>query len=78
MFACQRADGRTVKISNDFDAAVIAKDADGDIQNRGGRRSYKGKSCSTRGGRRLTRASVRDGWGAGQAPAREGAVPCFR
>jgi hypothetical protein len=38
MFACQRADGRTVKISNDFDAAVIAKDADGDVQNRGGRR----------------------------------------
>jgi hypothetical protein len=32
MFACQRADGRTVKISNDFDAAVIAKDADGDVR----------------------------------------------
>jgi hypothetical protein len=39
MVACQRAGGRTVKISNDFDAAVIAKDAGGDAWNRGGRRS---------------------------------------
>ena len=34
MSACQRAGGRTVKISNDFDAAVIAKDAGGDAQKR--------------------------------------------
>ena len=33
--ACQRAGGRTVKISSDFDAAVIAKDAGGDAQNGG-------------------------------------------
>jgi hypothetical protein len=35
MSACRRACGRTVKISSDFDAAMIAKDAGGDAQNGG-------------------------------------------